>query len=92
MSQFGTIYVHKLFNLSLYIGKVSAKYVRETPSVSKESVNDREYYRKEFDSTYHSLIYQLVKELQKQAEELQIAVDPAYDRFFNRHSLCKPRI
>ena len=29
----------------------------------------------------HGLIYQLVKELQKQAEEFQIAVDPVYDRF-----------
>ena len=65
----------------MYTGKVSAKYVRETPSSSKESVNDREYYRKEFDPTYHPLIYDLVKELQEQAEEFQIAVDPAYDRF-----------
>ena len=65
----------------MYTGKVSAKYVRETPSSSKESVNDREYYRKEFDPTYHPLIYQLVKELQEQAEEFQIAVDPVSDKY-----------
>ena len=55
--------------------------MRETPSSSKESVNDREYYRKEFDPTYHPLIYDLMKNLVKQAEEFQIAVDPVYDRF-----------
>ena len=62
-------------------GKPSALYIRSTPMASKESTNEREYYRQSFDSTYHPIIYELIRELQQQAESFQIAVDPVYDRF-----------
>ena len=48
---------------------------------SNESANDREYYRQSFDSTYHPIIYELVRDLEKQAKSFQIAVDPIYDKF-----------
>ena len=48
---------------------------------SNESANDREYYRQSFDSTYHPVIYELIRDLEKQAKSFQIAVDPIYDKF-----------
>ena len=48
---------------------------------SKETVNDREFYRQHFDPTYHPIIYDLISELQLQAEYFQTTVDPFYDRF-----------
>ena len=63
------------------LGKPTAWYLRSTPMASKESRNDREYYRQSFDSTYHPVIYELIRDLEKQAESFQIAVDPIYDKF-----------
>ena len=63
------------------LGKPTAWYLRSTPMASKESRNDREYYRQSFDSTYHPVIYELIRDLEKQAESFQIVVDPIYDKF-----------
>ena len=49
---------------------------------AKESANDREYYRQSFDSIHQPVIYELVRDLEKQAKSFQIAVDPIYDKFF----------
>ena len=48
---------------------------------SKETVNKREYYRNTFNPTLHPIIYHCLRELQVQAENFQIVVDPIYDRF-----------
>ena len=48
---------------------------------SKESVNTREYYRQQFDSTYLPIIYHLLNQLQQQAEFFQNVNDPIYDKF-----------
>ena len=51
-------------------GKPSAEYLQSTPMASNESANDREYHRQSFDSTYHPIIYELIRDLEKQAKSL----------------------
>ena len=71
----------KHFGLNVYMGKKNSSCVRPTPKMCQTSTIDSEYYRKQWDPTFHSLLYHMLQDLSYQANNFQKSVDPIYQTF-----------
>ena len=71
----------KSLGLNVYMGKKNSEFVRPTPKMSVTASSLSEYYRKEWDPTYHPILYNMVRDLSDQAGEFQKRVDPVYHQF-----------
>ena len=83
--------VSDCFGLNVYTGKRGADYIRPSPKMSDAIISKTEYYRQEFNPTFHPLVYKMVNDLTVQATSFQKKLDPIYDRFLIEsyyHDLC----
>ena len=73
--------VSKCLGLNTYLGKRKASFVRPSPKMSQDAAMKSEYYRQEWNPTFHPIIYKLVNALTAQATRYQHLADPIYDKF-----------
>ena len=73
--------VSKCLGLNTYLGKRKASFVRPLPKMSQDAAMKSEYYRQEWNPTFHPIIYKLVNALTAQATRYQHLADPIYDKF-----------
>ena len=50
----------------------------------QKSTIDSEYYRKQWDPTFHPLLYHMLQDLSYQANNFQNSVDPIYHTFLKK--------
>ena len=73
--------ISQCLGLNAYLRKRNAEYVGPSPKMSKESTTNSKFYRKDWDPTFHSLIYKVINNLTSQAVHFQPVVDIVYDKF-----------
>ena len=60
--------------------------------MSKKIINETEYYRDQFNPTFHPLVYKMINAMTLQASAFQKQLDPFYDKFLietYHHDLCR---
>ena len=84
--------VTECYGLNVYTGNRDAEYIRKSPKMSKKIIKETEYYRDQFNPTFHPLVYKMINAMTLQASAFQKQLDPFYDKFLietYHHDLCK---